>query len=95
MFAVFCKPDRRREFVQYRRQCGRRQGSEHLPVGCRDRYHHAVGGLADRQRQRRAGHGIVALWLPMNTASRGFDDRDGVVRDHRQAERTYRRFGIP
>ena len=68
MFAVFRKPDRRREFAQYRRQCGRRHRSEHLPVGCRDRHHHAVVGLADLQRQIIAGHVIVALWLPMNTA---------------------------
>ena len=87
MFAVFRKPDRRREFAQYRRQCGRRHRSEHLPVGCRDRHHHAVVGLADLQRQIIAGHVIVALGLPMNTASRGFDDRNGVVRDQRQAER--------
>ena len=51
MFAVFRKPDRRRAFVQSRRQCGRRHGAEHLPVGCRDRHHHAVIGLADLQRQ--------------------------------------------
>src|SRR6267142_1112826 len=71
MFAVFRKPDRRREFAQSRRQCGRRHRSEHLPVGCRDRHHHAVVGLADLQRQIIAGHVIVALWLPMNTVHRG------------------------
>src|SRR2546428_540009 len=68
MLALFRNPARRREFAQYRRQCGRRHSSEHPPVGCRDRHHHAVVGLADLQRQIIAGHVIVALELPMNTA---------------------------
>ena len=95
MVAVFREPDRRRAFAQDRRQYGRRHRAEHLPVGCRDRHHHAVGGLADLPRPRRAGHVIVALGLPMHTASRGVEDRHGVVRHQRQAARQERRVGIP
>ena len=88
MLTVFRKLDCRRKLAQDLGQCDRRHRPAPLPVGCRDCHHHAVVGLADLQRQISAGHVLVTLLLPMHTASRGFDDRDRVVRDQRQAQRT-------